>query len=492
MPDAVLFCLLAIGMPSPIVIDGRFDDWADVPIALTDPADAPEAAVDFGEVRLAHDDAFVHLLVDFGRVVNLQHLEGSARLMLDADGNPRTGQTVGGLDGVDVVIEMTPPDADDPRRPGRGIALHVAGAAEPRSAYEVGFTFGPTYAGRTFEMRIRRQAVTCGVPRFLVGGSVSGRLEFADVGGAVRDRTDPFTHGLSPIEPTGIEQPSDPLARPSDADLRVVSWNVEFGGLTRTPDRFGRVLHALDPDVILFQEITQDTTPIRIVEFLRRRVPRRPRGAWNVLVGSGGGDLRTAVAARDDLDPARALSILPYPDQPDRALRIAAATVGDQRRLLVLSVHLRCCGWAGSFEDRTRQVEADLIQRAVAAALPSIEPDGVLIAGDLNLVGSRRPLDLLAANLDGDGSPLTIAEPVQIDGRSNATWSDPDVPFVPGRLDFLLYADSALQPVNSFVLDTRDLAPAWLDHHRLRAEDTDAASDHLPLVVDLRWIDRAR
>jgi endonuclease/exonuclease/phosphatase family metal-dependent hydrolase len=492
MPEALLFCLLALGEPAPIVIDGRFDDWADVPIAVADPADAPEAAVDFGDVRLAHDDEYVHLLVDFGRLVNLQHLDGTVRLMLDADGNARTGQTVGGLDGVDAVIEMTPPDPENPRRPGRGIALHVAGATETRSPYEIGFTFGPTYASRMFELRLRRQAVTCGVPHFLVGGSVSGRLEFADVGGTVRDRTDPFTHDLTPIEAVVREQPTDPLARPADADLRVVSWNVEFGGLTRQPELFGRLLWALDPDVILFQEISEDTTPIDLVDLLRQRVPRRPRGAWYVLVGTGGGDLRTAIASRLDLHPSQELSILPYPDQPDRALRIAGATVGDERRLLVISLHLRCCGWTGSFEDRTRQVEADIIQRAAADAVHEAPADGVLIAGDLNLVGSRRPLDLLARNLDADGSDLTIANPYRIDGRSNATWSDPDQPYVPGRLDFLLYADAALAPVNAFVFDTQDLAPEWLSRHRLQPRDTAAASDHRPLVVDLRWIDRER
>jgi endonuclease/exonuclease/phosphatase family metal-dependent hydrolase len=116
----------------------------------------------------------------------------------------------------------------------------------------------------------------------------------------------------------------------------------------------------------------------------------------------------------------------------------------------------------------------------------------VVIAGDLNLVGSRRPLDLLADGLDGDGSDLAVAEAYQIDNLSNATWSNADQPFVAGRLDFLLYADTNVEPVGAFVMDTRDMAPPWLDRHGLRLDDTASASDHLPLVVDLRWRGRKR
>jgi endonuclease/exonuclease/phosphatase family metal-dependent hydrolase len=488
-----LFCLFSLG-PSPIVIDGLFDDWSEVPVRLNDPADAPEAAVDFGELRVTHDDRFVHLLVDFGRVVNPHHLRGTARLLLDADGDARTGEALGGLDGVDVVVELTPPHPDVPGRLGRGVGLRVIGAAEPLSPYEIGFSFGPSWASRRFELRLQRRTVLAGAPPFLAGERFSSRLEFADDRGQLLDRTDPFTHELSPVDPRPGNQLSDPLGRRPRTALRVVSWNVNFGGLFRQPELFGRILRALDPDVILFQEIHEDTAPQQLVEFLRRWVVGggRSRRAWNALIGAAGGDLRTAVAARVDLEAFAPLRVVPMPDRPDQTLRVAAAIVGTRRRLLVGSVHLRCCGWAGGFEDRTRQVEADALRRAVRAVLPSASFDGVVIAGDLNLVGSRRPLDLLADGLDGDGSDLAVAEAYQIDNLSNATWSNADQPFVAGRLDFLLYADTNVEPVGAFVMDTRDMAPPWLDRHGLRLDDTASASDHLPLVVDLRWRGRKR
>jgi hypothetical protein len=303
MPIALLFCLFSLG-PSPIVIDGRFDDWSEVPVRLNDPADAPEAAVDFGELRVTHDDRFVHLLVDFGKVVNPHHLRGTARLLLDADGDARTGEALGGLDGVDVVVELTPPHPDVPGGLGRGVGLRVIGAAEPLSPYEIGFSFGPSWASRRFELRLQRRTVLAGAPPFLAGERFSSRLEFADDRGQLLDRTDPFTHELSPVDPRPGNQLSDPLGRRPRTALRVVSWNVNFGGLFRQPELFGRILRALDPDVILFQEIHEDTAPQQLVEFLRRWVVGggRSRRAWNALIGAAGGDLRTAVAARVDLE----------------------------------------------------------------------------------------------------------------------------------------------------------------------------------------------
>ena len=114
--------------------------------------------------------------------------------------------------------------------------------------------------------------------------------------------------------------------------------------------------------------------------------------------------------------------------------------------------------------------------------------DGVIVAGDFNLVGSRRPLNLLTTRLDIAGLSLIEAEPYQLDGLSNATWSDRKQSFVPGRLDYLLFSHTTVALRNTFVLDTRDLTPQALHRLGLRSDDTASASDHFPVVADVRWI----
>ena len=84
---------------------------------------------------------------------------------------------------------------------------------------------------------------------------------------------------------------------------------------------------------------------------------------------------------------------------------------------------------------------------------------------------------------DGDGTPLSDAQPLTTGIPSNVTWIDPSSDFPPGRLDYLIYSDSVLEPRNGFVLYTPALTPEELNRYGLSATDTDA-SDHLPVVQD--------
>jgi hypothetical protein len=162
------------------------------------------------------------------------------------------------------------------------------------------------------------------------------------------------------------------------------------------------------------------------------------------------------------------------------------------RTLLAVSVDLECCGRPGSFEDDLRIVEAHRVKRAVADAIRRIQPDGVLIVGDFNLIGTRTPRDILVDGLDRDASSLVVAPLLQLDGRTAITWRDPTQPpggpiFTPSQMDFGLYSDSSLVLVGGFAFDVADLAPRWRDAHGLQADDSLGASDHLPIVLDFRW-----
>ena len=489
MTAPLLFALFAaVTATPPIVIDGEFGDWRDVAVALDDADDAPGAAVDFGELRVTHDDRFVHLLIDLGRTVNVQRLKGRIDILLDVDADEKTGRTVLGMPGVDLIVELSPRDPGNPDRAGRGAAVSFPTDQPPPgdrmrlSPYMIGLVSAPTYAGDVFELRMERGTMLPGVRSLFSASSIRGRLVYLDRDGTVLDDTSVFAYDLTPVEAVPSDHGSDPLARPAFTQLRVMTWNTGMDGLRSRPAPFERILHAIDPDVILFQELTEADHPQQVEAYLKAWIARRPAERWTVLRGAGGGQLRCAVASRLKLDRYAALDPLPMPDRPDRSVRVTGAELTlSGHRLLVVSAHLRCCGYAGSFEDRTRVVEADAIRRAIADAVASGRFDGVIVGGDLNLVGSRWPLDILAENLQ-------VVEPLQFGGRSNTTWWDIRQPFLPGRLDFLLLSDTSPVVRRSFVFDARLVSPRWLRHHGLRAGDTVEASDHLPVVVDLSWV----
>ncbi|MCI0366405.1 MAG: endonuclease/exonuclease/phosphatase family protein [Phycisphaerales bacterium] len=487
--------------PAGIVLDAEFDDWSQIAPVLTDPADAPSAFIDFGEVRITHDDRFVHLLIDVGRTVNAQGLDGTAMILLDADGNPATGRDEHDLLGVDFIIDLSPPQDKRPGTPGHGIGLRSTNytPAKPESAkvaalnpYDIGFAFAPTHAGRRFEFRFDRGAKVRNSAELFRADHFTAKLVFIDLQGNLADSTDSFAHQLGTQTVAATEdtpRATDPLARPASTSLRAMSWNAHLGAIFTNSEPFTRVFAALKPDVVLLQELTDDNSAQQVRAFLESALPPVDRGAWNVAFGSGGGNLRCAVASTFPIQTCESLQLVAMPDRPDRSVRAIGAVIETAgKRLLVVSIHLKCCGRAGGDEDAQREVEVQAIHQAIAAATAASTIDGIIIAGDYNLVGARDPLEMLASTLDRDRSALTPVQTLQLDGLSNATWSDPKQPFVPGRLDYLLYSDSSLRPVNSFAFDSQDLTPQWLTHHKVKGTDTTLASDHLPLVVDLAWV----
>ena len=263
-----------------IVLDGSFDDWSGIKAVVNDPPDFAAAAagfVDFGSVTLAHDEQYVHLLINLGNEVNPQGLQGTARLMLDGDGDPGTGQSEHGLDGVDLIVELTPPDARRPDRPGRGIGLRSTTyqpdpedeSQKPLSPYDIGFSFAPTYAASKVEFRLERGVTLPHTPILLAGRQFSGKLVFVDASGTIVDETDAFTYRLtrgSKREPPF--QRFDPLARSDDA-LRIVDWNAKRNGVFLNREPAVRTLRAIDPDIVLMQEWMDGVTVEQLRDFFR-------------------------------------------------------------------------------------------------------------------------------------------------------------------------------------------------------------------------------
>jgi endonuclease/exonuclease/phosphatase family metal-dependent hydrolase len=501
MLTAGLSCLLTLAPTSTegIVIDGRFDDWDDIAPTLVDPIDAPTAEADFGEIRIAHDDRYVHLLIELRRELNVQRLDGRIVLPLDVDGRVETGVTAHGLSGTDVIVTFSPRDPERPDRPGMGVGLssplHMpdpGAGIPPLSPYDVGIMLAPTYADDRIELRLDRFVRLPGSPPLFADQQFRGRLVLYDADDDVLDATEAFSHELegdgADARDDQASSESDPLARPAGTELRIMSWNTRHGGLLLRRDGVLRVLRAVKPDVLLVQELTENQSAGEIAALLNEidTESAMPQAAWSVIVGEGGGDLRCAVASRYALESSAPLRAIAFPERPDRTLRTAGAivAVGD-RRLLTVSVHLKCCGRIGDESDRTRELEARLLNESVRKAAEDDGIDGIVITGDLNLVGGHRPLELLAAGLDLDDSALDVVDAMQLDRRSNVTWCDPAMPFVPGRLDFALISGDTIEAIGGFVLDTADLPPAWLERHGLTAGDTDLISDHLPLIVDL-------
>lgn len=481
---------------SAIALDGRWEDWGATTPALVDPADATEAEVDIGAIRAVSDGQWVHLQIELGRTVNVQGLDGWLELLVDADGDVTSGRTIDDFQGIDVVVTFSPRDPERPQRRGMGVGLasttYEPDADDPQhgplSPYDAGIVFAPTYASDRVEIRLARGVTLPETPVLFAGAHFRARLVMHDGTGAPADRTDvvevaipPLASGASDLAGPAIPSP------PGSGALRAMTWNVEHGSLMIEPEPFIRVLRALDPDIVLLQEMAPIQRADRIAAFFNEHLPGPE---WQAIVGAGGGDLNCAIATRLPIQPIDAWQPLTDPAQPQRAIRIAGAFIETPLgRLLVISGHLRCCGRIGSREDDSRIADA----RTICSAIDTLRHDerfsGLLIGGDLNLVGSREPLDTLAGGVTAPLGPLRVLPSMRLNRSSNATWSDPGQPFVPGRLDFLLLSPGPYESAGAFVLDTAELGDNTLRDAELKRDDTANASDHLPVIVDLIPVD---
>ena len=127
----------------------------------------------------------------------------------------------------------------------------------------------------------------------------------------------------------------------------------------------------------------------------------------------------------------------------------AAIELRGPKHLAVVSVHFKCCGYTGSREDRTRVRQAQQLVGQIRALRngefgEKLRQAGIVIIGDYNIVGSRKPLDIIKTAGMTDWILPGIG-----DGAAFA-WREirNDESFWPGRLDVLTYDQATLEPLN--------------------------------------------
>jgi endonuclease/exonuclease/phosphatase family metal-dependent hydrolase len=496
----VATCPNPIAADEPLRLDGDRNEWANRPAAATDlrgdskpPAEGARIMLDLGEVKLAESSDALWILAEIAtHPVNPQNLPepSSLEIAIDADGSPATGAPRGSLEGSDLVLRWSP-RGEGVSRAGRGTMLEIledsavvlpSRSRSPRPQ-QLGIGVAPSSASRWIELRLPRSYARPdgdATPGIRFGREARVVVRAVGTGGETLDET--------PIASIAFEAPaaepsrnSKVLAEDTPANLRVMSWNAERGALFKNAEPFAEVFRAIGPDVVLLQELEGVEKAGELEAWFDERLPTP--GGWRAVIG--GGSLAVAVVSPKVVPVAELGEVKRALPNGSRPVRVVGGVVPlGARRVLVASVHLKCCGSIGSREDETREQEAfairEAIRRAMEEAAKRREPiDGIVIGGDFNLVGSPHIVDLAAEGLDLDRSPLTAAPLYGLDGVANLTWRDGGSEFMPGQLDFLLFSDSRLDLSDGMVVDPSAILP--------RGSSLDGPSDHLPIVIDLRW-----
>lgn len=289
----------------------------------------------------------------------------------------------------------------------------------------------------------------------------------------------------------------------------MLSWNISGDAFVADGKAFMALLTRAGPDILLLDEVSPSADTGLLQQALSGLTAGQD-GDWHVDVGKSGGRQRCLIVSRAPQETlAEFASIVPYPeDDRDRILRSmptadrtntafsmeggipvnGTVILTGERRLLVVITDLQCCGNdPGSWQELRRRLEVTEIRRRIRQVLDRLPIDGIIVAGDFNLVSTALPLVLLTGPYQAPHSGLIAAELYHLDGSASWTWDGRGTPFPSRALDFQLYSPQTLGVGSGYILDSEDLPPVELEQNGLRQNTSIQLSNHRPLVVEYTW-----
>jgi hypothetical protein len=295
----------------------------------------------------------------------------------------------------------------------------------------------------------------------------------------------------------------------TDDNIRILSWNISDDAFVSRRGEFQSLLLWADADVVLLDEVAPSASDAELMKSLDT-LRSDEKETWTINRGISGGRQRCVVASRAPQEIVHEFAtIVPYPDADRRYLEEhmsteeldysnygldggipvnAAIILTGGRRLLTVIADLQCCGDdQNSWQEYRRRVETREIRKLVRQVLQRTSVDGIVIAGDFNLVNGPMPLIVLSGPYSPNHAGLVAAEIYHPDGVTSWTWDGRMTPFPSGTLDFQLYGPQDLLMRSGFILNTESLPPETLEQHELESGMSGKTGKHRPLVVEYGW-----
>ena len=464
---------LAIG-GHPINIDGSFEDWVDVPVMYSDQeGDAIDA--DFSFLKVTYDSEFLFIYFKFHDGEFLMQDWNDFHLYVDSDNNSSTGTS---FHGIGAELEWT--------FGARSGYQHFNGEQSEIYQHDLNLRIGPTITSQEFEIAISREAF----PLIMNGlhSMTNGRIVLSEVsegGDFLPDEVGGVTFSIN--EDDVLPPDPIPLEKYSEDDIRILSYNTWGTGIIDDERQihFKRVIQALDPDIIALQEHSEWEEIDDIIQAWF------PNEQWY------------ASWTHRDLVVLSRFSIINDASMISSNRTMAALLNTENefgKNLLVFNSHLSCCS---NNEDRQQQVDefASVWREWVLNSEGPFEiEEGTpfVHVGDFNYVGYRKQVatirdgDIEDENQygndflpDWDSTPIIDLFPRHTHKRMGYTWRKDGSSFNPGKLDYVFYSDATIDAGKYFILNTLAIDDIYLNNYELHSEDTQVASDHLPIVFDI-------
>ena len=470
----VLFSFFELQAQSPIFFDGRIIEWDNSNQVIDDADDG--GFFDMLSFNIDNDQHFVYLTIEFENEINLTE-DNPIVLYLDTDNNSNSGVQYNGI-GADLVWNF----GDN-----EGTFYYN------NQNYFVGFSDVkmralPSHTAKHFEVAFGKDVVVPFANQALFPNN-SIRVIFADPtsGDHIPNLNASYEYFIDETAPASLSMPLEKL---DAATVRLLNWNTEFDGILELNRRasFIEVLQATQPEIIAFQEVWA-STEVDVSELLTEAFGEN--ATWYVAKNQDNNIIASKYPFLGDyniLAGARLQAILiDLPDLYDDDL-------------LIVNAHLSCCG-----ADDNRQDQANAFANFILDVKDNsftgfdVAPGTpFLLTGDLNLVGEYQQLETMLTGTTYDngtvgGGPLdwNSGDLENLFARQTElpvayTWRNDFSNFPPGKLDYVIYSSSVMDIENSYIIQTETMSADKLNQYNLNAEATSTASDHFPIVADLK------
>jgi len=457
-----------------VLVDEKFDDWDIFPNLVPVSTGAYPQPV----LKAINDKDILYIYFEIDSILSLQN-NNSLTLFIDSDDNPKTGKSVNGI-GAEIEFRFGE----------RAGTIYTSNKKDTIGVGGLFLIISPTVWSDKYEITIDLHSTLEGKKlfdhkeiRLLIKDTSSGESIPSDVDGALYTISD---YNFAPLKSYSLTKQSADL-------IRVISHNVEFSGFFRKDrkEAYRRMYQAIQPDIIGFSELYLDYKLEDVTTRLEDILPSPKGQSWKAK--------RTA----DNVLATR----YSFKDHSSTGPFGNGAFLLDLRPkynsdLLVIVAHPTCCD-----NDSSRQHEADAMAAFIRDSKTSGEPFNlsdktpVMIMGDMNFVGDPQQVKtLLEGDIfhediygvdytpDWDGSFFKDAKPLSANLPHTFTHAGNGAPgsYSNGRLDYIIYSGSVLDLENSFVMYTPSMPKELLTKHNIQKDDSNIASDHLPVVGDFQ------
>jgi len=474
--------LFIYAQASRIYVNGRYDDWQNLTPLHTDPyGDQQTGDLDFGKLWVSNDEQFLFLRIEISEELTMQDLN-DITLYLDTDNNSSTGNQIHGI-GTELKWIF-----------GQKIGIfYVGGNQVTIYQNDIGVVTSPTVSSDEFEIALERDAQPDGQNSLFTGDNI--KIVFKD-NGSGNDRLPDADGGVQYVFDDTTSLPllnHISIGNQGSGNVRILTYNVYTDNLFEPSliPSYTRILQAIQPQIIGFQEIYNHNA-------------LQTQNQLESMLPSGSGQQWYSSKVDPDIIAVSRYPILnSYPIEGQNASSFNGAFLIDlhpdlNSQLLFIVAHPP----AGS-NNSGRQYEIDAIMAFIrdaqaAGGVLTLQPGTpIMIVGDMNLVRDAQQLTTLLTgqiintgqfgssfNPDWDGSDFTDLFPRHVNLPMFYTWYKETSSYSPGRLDFMIYSDSVIDSIHSFVLFTPDISTDSLTAYNLQADDAILASDHLPVIAD--------